>query len=149
LVRAHEWDVSRRLARSPGGRRPWWVAHPVPARRPFRLEWESAGPQAVLVVVGDLDDVTAPRLEAFVAERPLAAGTVLVIDLGGVLAVGSVGLSVLLGVHRRCLQRGIDLRLRGAHPSVWRAFEVTGVDVVFAPAASAPVGSAAQELTLF
>src|SRR5918912_2272174 len=105
MVRAHEWDVSRRLARAPGGRRPWWVAHPPPAPPPLRLEWESAGDHAVVGVSGDVDDRGAPQLEAFVAGRWQAGCTVLEIDLAGVRSMGSIGLSELLGVRRWCEQR--------------------------------------------
>jgi anti-anti-sigma factor len=150
MVRAHEWDVSRRLSRPAAGRRPWWVAHPpAPA---VRLEWVSTGVHAVVAVSGDLDGVTTPHLEAVVAEQPLAGCAVLEVDLGGVPSIGSTGLSVLLGVRRWCLQRGIALRVRGAQPSVWRAFEVTGLDRVFgreAPSAAGAGTPAREDLVLF
>jgi anti-anti-sigma factor len=146
MVRAHEWDVSRRLARSPGGRRPWWVAHP--ALRSAALEWVATGTRTVVAVSGDLDLVTTPQLEAFVAQQPLAGCAVLEIDLAGVPSVGSVGLSVLLGVRRWALQRGIELRIRGTQPSVWRAFEVTGLAGVFTPDPG-PVAPPAEDLVLF
>jgi anti-anti-sigma factor len=149
MVRAHEGDVSRRLARAPGGRRPWWVSHPVPARAPLLLEWESTGTRSVVAVSGDLDLVTAPQLEVVVAEQPLTGCRALEVDLGGVPSIGSVGLSVLLGVRRWCLQREIDLRIRGAQPSVWRVFELTGLDLVFAPATEPEVSIEVEQLTLF
>jgi anti-anti-sigma factor len=148
MVRAHEWDVSRRLARSPGGRRPWWVAHPVPARPAVGLEWLAFGARTVVAVSGDLDGVPVPQLEAFVSGQPLAGCAVLEIDLAGVPSIGSDGLSVLLGVRRWALQRGIELRIRAAQPSVWRVFEVTGLAAVFA-GAPGPVSAPAQELVLF
>jgi anti-anti-sigma factor len=148
MVRAHEWDVSRRLARSSGGRRPWWVAHPVPVRPPLGLEWVATGTRSVVAVTGDLALVTVPQLEAFVAGQPLAGCSTLEVDLAGVPSIGSAGLSVLLGVRRWALQRGIELRIRAAQPSVWRVFEVTGLDVVFA-AAHVPASTPAQDLLLF
>ncbi|CCG05554.1 putative anti sigma factor [Blastococcus saxobsidens DD2] len=148
MVRAHEWDVSRRLARPPGGRRPWWVTHPAPEAPALRLEWETAGGHARVAVDGDLDLVTAPQLEAFVAARPLAGCTVLELDLGGVPSLGSVGLSVLLTVRRWCLQRGIALQLCDVQPSVWRVFEVTGLDAVFTASGPAP-RPPVQDLALF
>jgi anti-anti-sigma factor len=148
MVRAHEWDVSRRLARPPGGRRPWWGSH-APVRRSPRLDFESAGPYAVVSVSGDLDALTAARLEAFVTERPLAGCAVLELDLRGVASMGSIALPALLGVHRRCAQRGIALRVRGAQPSVWRVFEATGLDGLFTAAAEPADGPPVQELTLF
>jgi anti-anti-sigma factor len=149
MVRAHEWDVSRRLARTPGARHPWWVSHPAPARSPLRLDWECTGLRTVVAVTGDLEGVSAPQLEAVVAEQRLTGCRALVVDLGGVPCIGSAGLSVLLDVRRWCLQRGIELRIRGAQPSVWRVFELSGLDLVFAPAAEPDVSPAAQELMLF
>ena len=147
MVRAHEWDVSRRLARAPAGRRPWWVSHA--AGPGFRVEWEATGVHTVVAVSGDLDRVTVAHLEAMVAEQSLAGCAVLEVDLDGVPSIGSAGLSVLLGVRRWCLQRGMEIRIRGAQPSVWRAFEVTGLDRVFAVGATAPRPHPRQDLLLF
>lgn len=149
MVRAQEWDVSRRLARPPGGRRPWWGAHPTPVRRRFGLEWESAGAHAVVTVAGDLDALTSARLEAFVAERPLAGCAVVDIDLRGVPSTGSVGLSALLGLRRHCSQQGVALRVIDAQPSVWRVFEATGLDGVFTAATAPAAAPPAQQLALF
>ncbi|WP_167762284.1 STAS domain-containing protein [Blastococcus sp. CT_GayMR20] len=148
MVRAHEWDVSRRLSRSPGGRRPRWGAHPpAPA---VRVEWLSTGVRTVVAVSGDLDGVTTPQLEAVVAEQPLAGCAVLEVDLSGVPSIGSTGLSVLLGVRRWCQQRRIALRIRGTQPSVWRAFEATGLDRVFeAPAGAVETLPAREDPVLF
>jgi anti-anti-sigma factor len=149
MVRAHEWDVSRRLARAPGGRRPWWVTHPAPAPPELRLDWESAGAHAVVAVSGDVDDLTASQLEESVDERSPAGCAVLEVDLADVRSMGSAGLSVLQAVDRWCRQRGIELRVRGAQPSVWRVFETTGLDRAFAPGPDEARQSPAQELSLF
>ena len=148
MVRAHEWDISRRLARSPGGRRPWGVAHPVLRSPVLALEWLATGTRTVVAVSGDLDRVTATQLEAFVGRQPLVGCAVLELDLAGVPSLGSAGLSALLGVRRWALQRGIELRIRGTQPSVWRAFEVTGLAAVFT-AASDPVPPPVEGLVLF
>jgi anti-anti-sigma factor len=146
MVRAHEWQGARRLGRSSAARRPWWAGHPVAFRPGLRLEWDPAG---IVLVTGELDPETAPLLEAFVAARPLTDCTVVELDLDGVPSLGSVGLSVLVGLRRWCLQRGVELRVRGAQPSVWRAFEVTGLDRVFASAGGASPCAPAQDLVLF
>lgn len=148
MVRAHEWDVSRRLLRSPGGRRLRWGAHPpTPA---VHVEWLSTGIRTVVAVSGDLDGLTTPQLETIVAEQPLAGCAVLEIDLAGVPSIGSTGLSVLLGVRRWCLQRRIALRIRGPQPSVWRAFEATGLTGLFeAPATAAEALPAREDPVLF
>jgi anti-anti-sigma factor len=148
MVRAHEWDVSRRLGRAPGGRHPWWVAHPALRNPPVALEWMAFGPHAVVAVSGDLDRVTTAQLEAVVAQHPLSGCVVLEVDLGGVASIGSTGLSVLLGVRRWALQRGIGLRISGTQPSVWRAFEVTGLAGIFT-AEPGEVAGPTQDLVLF
>jgi anti-anti-sigma factor len=148
MVRAHERDVSRRLARAPGGRRPWWVGHPERRSPALHLEWQATGDRTVVAVTGDLDRVTGPQLEAVVARQPLVGCAVLEVDLAGVPSVGSDGLSVLLGVRRWALQRGIELRVRGTQPSVWRAFEATGLAAVFSPTPG-PVPQATGDLVLF
>lgn len=147
MVRAHEWDASRRLARSAVGRRPWWVNHPQRTTGPA-VEWLAMGARTVVAVHGDLDRVTSAQLEAFVAQQPLSGCAVLEVDLAGVPSIGSTGLSVLLGVRRWALQRGIELRIRGTQPSVWRAFEVTGLAAVFTPA-SEQVPGPVEDLVLF
>ena len=149
MVLSHEWDVSRRLARSPRNRRPWWVSHPVPEQPALQLEVESAAARVVVLVSGEIDALTAPHLEAFVAGRSLAGCTVLELDLAGVSAIASAGLSALLGLRRWCQQRGIDLRLRGAQPSVWRVFELTGLHRVFIEGDSPAGPGPTQELALF
>jgi anti-anti-sigma factor len=147
MVREHEWAVSRRLARS-AARRPWWGSHPPQRSTGPVLEWLATGPRTVVAVSGDLDRVTSAQLEAFLAQQPLAGCAVLEIDLMGVPSVGSTGLSVLLGVRRWALQRGIELRIRGTQPSVWRAFEVTGLAAAFT-APSEPAVPPVQDLVLF
>jgi anti-anti-sigma factor len=113
------------------------------------LDWESAGGRAVVAVRGDLDARAADELAAFVAERPLAAGTRLELDLADVGSVGSVGATTLAVLRRRCDQRRVHLRVRGALPSVWRVFEVTGLDAALSAPADDEAPPAAEELLLF
>ncbi|MGY1601370.1 anti-sigma factor antagonist [Geodermatophilus sp. SYSU D00815] len=149
MVLSHEWDVSRRLVRAPANRRPWWVSHPVPDQPPIELDAESGGALIVVRVSGEIDALTAPHLEAFVAGRSLAGCAVLELDLAGVTSIASAGLSALLELRRWCQQRGIELRLRGAQRSVWRVFELTGLHRVF-PEGDGPAGPGpTQELALF
>ena len=149
MVLSHEWDTSRRLVRAPGNRRPWWASHPVPIPPPLELDASSAAARIVVQVSGEIDALTAPHLESFVAGRSLAGCTVLELDLTGVPSIASAGLSALLGLRRWCQQRGSDLRLRGAQPSVWRVFELTGLHRVFREGDSPAEPGPTQELALF
>ena len=148
MVRAHEWDVARRLGHVPASRQPWWAAHrtvqPVDV-----LAWESAGAEGSLVVVGDLDAPTAARLESFVAERLRPGSTVLEVDLSGARSVGSPGLGALLSLRHWCDQRDVQLRIRGALPSVWRSFEAVGLAGAFVVRTPVAAGEADAELALF
>ena len=131
MVRAHEWETSRRLGRAPVQRQPWWVAHPLKPDPGLQLEVETAGAHTVLFVTGDLDSATAPDLESFLETRTLSGCTVLEVDLAGVTIMASAGLGALLAVRRECDRRGIDLRLRGAQRSVARVFDLTGLSPIF------------------
>src|SRR4051794_21860437 len=139
MVLSHEWDVSRRLARSPRSHRPWWVSHPVPETPPLELEAESAASRVIVLVSGEIDALTAPHLEAFVAGRSLAGCTVLELDLAGVPSIAWAGLSALLGLRRWCQRRGIALRRRGARAWVGGVFELTGLPGV-SPGGDGPAG---------
>jgi anti-anti-sigma factor len=125
------------------------VAHPSSGSTAVVVEWEATGPRTVVRISGDLDSVTEQQVEAYVARRSLAGCHLLEIDLEGVPSIGSVGASVLLGVRHWTLQRGIEFRIRGAQPSVWRVFEVTGLDGLFAAATDPVIPAAAQDLALF
>lgn len=147
MVRANEWVDPRRLDRA-AGRRPWWT--PAPEEPPaLDLDVTSGGGRTVVVVRGEVDSVTAPRLEAALLAAPLAGATTLEVEMGEVGLLGSVGLSVLLAASRRCRQAGVELVLCHVRDSVWRTFEVTGLDRAFttSPPRGAPV--APQDLALF
>jgi anti-anti-sigma factor len=86
---------------------------------------ERTGSHVVVLVSGDLDALTRPQLEALAAEHPLVDCVVLELDLADVPSLGSAGVAVLQGARRFCEQRGIELRLRGAAPSVERALQAS------------------------
>jgi anti-sigma B factor antagonist len=130
MVRAHEWDISRRLG-PPADRRPWWAALPPEPEDALRLDVETAGARTVLSLSGELDVCTAPDLESFLGGRDLDGCAVLEIDLAGVTTMASAGLSALITVRRECELRGIDLRLRDPQSSVARVFELTGLSRLF------------------
>lgn len=148
MVRAHEREASRRLGRAPASRGPWWAAHrmslPVDV-----LAWESAGADGVLLVTGDLDAHTAARLEGFVADRLRPGSAALEVELSGARSVGSAGLGALLSLRRWCDQRDVELRIRGALPSVWRSFEAVGVAGVFLAGDEVAAGAGEPDLALF
>ncbi len=87
----------------------------------------------VLAVEGEVDTLTAPRLEADLDEAlhtATNAGTV-VADLTGVTFLSSSGLAVLIQAARRAAATGVPLRLVAVTRAVTRPLAVTGADVLF------------------
>lgn len=100
----------------------------------------SRGDDIVLVVAGEIDLYTAPRLQ-----RELAAAVGdgdpghVVVDMSGVEFCDSTGMNVLLAAHWRATERGGSLELAAPRPSVRKILQVTGLDTVFLVQGPAPV----------
>ena len=88
----------------------------------------------LLEVDGEVDSLTAPRLEAGL-EAALAGAspddTDVVVDLSGVTFLASSGLAVLIGAARRVSASDMRLHLVAASRAVTRPLEVTGADALF------------------
>lgn len=82
----------------------------------------------VLRAVGEVDHVSAPMLDEQlrIAEAIVVPPAPVVLDLEGVSFLGSVGLTVLLQHHDRCVELGTRLEVTGSH-AVRRAVTVTGL----------------------
>jgi anti-sigma B factor antagonist len=65
----------------------------------------------VLLVAGELDMATAPRLRTRVVQLVTAGEAPLVVDLGGVTLLDSIGLGVLVGAAARAESLGRRLRI--------------------------------------
>jgi anti-anti-sigma factor len=81
-------------------------------------------PDGTIVVGGDIDMASGPRLEAALQERE--NGKPLVIDMAGVGFIDSSGLRVLFDANKRASERGTEVRLRAVSGEVMRLFEITG-----------------------
>lgn len=80
-----------------------------------------------LCVHGDLDALTAPRLEDVLAERVRSQIQELTVDLSGLGFLGVAGLEVLRKATLWASVRGIDLHIVvGEARAVRRAFAATG-----------------------
>jgi anti-anti-sigma factor len=83
-------------------------------------------------------------VERELAAVPLAAGTPLLLDLGGLTFVDSAGLRAVLRIYGRCLKHRHELRILPAPPSVQRVFALTrAADVLPFCAETAPHSEAA------
>ena len=82
----------------------------------------------VLVVGGELDLGSSPRLRDTAVRRLLAGDRVLVLDLSGLEFLDSTGLGVVVAILKRARTLGTDLRLVITRERVRLPFAVTGVD---------------------
>jgi anti-sigma B factor antagonist len=100
----------------------------------------------VVLVAGDLDMSTAPRLRQEVVGVVARGGQRVVLDLTGVERCDSTGLGVLVGLLKRVRTHGGVLRLAGVQPEVLRVLELCDLNRVFhlvadaAAAVSEPAG---------
>ena len=83
---------------------------------------------AVVEVHGDLDTMTAPGFEKWVADR-LVEGSDVVLDLDGVGFLASAGIGALLGLQQEATRRGVRLHLTGRdNHAVARPLQVVGLE---------------------
>jgi anti-sigma B factor antagonist len=86
---------------------------------------------ALLVAAGEVDTLTAPRLEAAVDELLGTGADVLVADLTGVTFLASSGLAVLIRAAHLASSEGRRLRLVAEGRPVLRPLQITGTDELF------------------
>jgi anti-sigma B factor antagonist len=92
------------------------------------LETTRIGPHDVIVVTGEIDLASAPRVEAAIADF---SGQEVVLDLRGVEFMDSAGLKVLLSQRSRLDDSGGTLRLVLGEGAVMRLLELTSVSDAF------------------
>lgn len=85
------------------------------------------GARVELSLTGELDLVSAPKLEGELMTVESAGPGELLIDLEAVEFIDSTGLRVLLGATRRARAAGQKLLVRHVRGQVRRLFEIAGV----------------------
>jgi anti-sigma B factor antagonist len=85
----------------------------------------------VVEVIGDLDLATAPGLRQDVVGVLSAGARRLVIDLSPTDFVDSVGLGILVAVHKRVRVHDGELAIVCPDPRLRRLFVITDLDRVF------------------
>jgi anti-sigma B factor antagonist len=81
----------------------------------------------VLAPIGEVDLASAPRLrQAALAAAPVGP-LQLIIDLGGVDFLDSMGIGVLVALHKRAVAGGGAVRLTRPAPHVRRLLELVGL----------------------
>jgi anti-sigma B factor antagonist len=93
----------------------------------------TTGPHAVVVVHGEIDANTAPRLRDRLLELVGEGTDRMVVDLRGVTFIESVGLGTLVAARKRLRQsdKSLCLVLDPDQKVLRRTFEITGLDRVF------------------
>lgn len=99
-----------------------------PGRRSILEIGEGSGPEATLVLSGELDPATAPELDTRI--RDLVADdsvTGVVLDLAGVSFLDSSGVRVLVAGAEALRARSATFTLRRPSDNIRRVLEVTGL----------------------
>ena len=109
----------------------------------IRFDVVDHGPGVRVVhVVGELDTLTSPLLQARLAEQQIEVRH-LVLDLSDVTFLGSAGLAVLVGAKDDADSRGCRLFVVPGSRIVKRALEATGLLQLFSVADDVPEALAA------
>jgi anti-sigma B factor antagonist len=82
---------------------------------------------AIVTAAGEIDISTVTRLRERLFEI-VASGRPLVVDLGQVSFIDSVGLSVLVGAANRAAAHGTSLQVACAPPKIRELLCLTGLD---------------------
>ena len=99
--------------------------------QPLSFEISRGGGRATVTIAGDLDMAGTLRLEppvdGLLEDERL---DLLVLDLGSVDFIDSVGLRLLVETHVRAQHRGLRLAIVGAGGNVKRIVQLAGYDAV-------------------
>lgn len=87
--------------------------------------------QCELVLKGEIDVYTAPKLKAELVATIESGCANVVVDLEGVTFIDSSGLGVLVSALRRARERGGAVRIVCTRENILKIFRITGLDKVF------------------
>jgi anti-sigma B factor antagonist len=104
------------------------VDHEVEGECTLDMEVARDESEVALVLSGELDVSTAPRLRDQIQLLIESGAIRFTCDIAGLRYLDSSGLSVLLMAHKRLEKLGGTLILQSPVPNVRRLFEVTGID---------------------
>ena len=87
--------------------------------------------QCELILKGEIDVYTAPKLKAELVEIIESGCANIVVDLEGVTFIDSSGLGVLVSALRRAREREGAVRFVCTRENILKIFRITGLDKVF------------------
>jgi anti-sigma B factor antagonist len=96
------------------------------------LKTEDGGGTLVFKLRGSLDLATAPTVRAALTDATEKGSHHLIVDLTQLEFLDSTGLGVLIGAHRRAVERGGSFRLIVSDGPIARLLNITGLISVFA-----------------
>ena len=96
-----------------------------------RTENGPAGDRTVVVVGGEIDVYTAPKLREQLIDLVSSGQYHLVVDMEGVEFLDSTGLGVLVGGLKRVRSHDGTLRLVCSQEKILKVFRITGLTKVF------------------
>lgn len=84
-----------------------------------------------VVVSGELDTYSAPKLRAALGDVYEAAAKTVVVDLSQLDFIDSTGLGILVGLLKRCRPAGGDLVVANPRPRIAKILEISGLTQIF------------------
>lgn len=90
------------------------------------------GDNTVVVVSGELDVFTAPKLDELLAESMESGAVNLIVDLTGVTFLDSTGLGSMVKGLKSAREKGGSLRVVAADDRIAKVFRITGLDQTMA-----------------
>jgi anti-sigma B factor antagonist len=128
---------SRRDERARGG--PPSTAVALEDHVDMSLSTRTEGDRTVVVVGGEIDVYTAPKLREQLIDLVSSGNYQLVVDMEGVDFLDSTGLGVLVGGLKRVRAHDGSLRLVCSQERILKIFRITGLTKVF------PIHSSVEE----
>ena len=106
-------------------RQTWCPAAQIQSPEMLHVTGYDLGSVAVVVLVGELDVATAPKLSRYFAALAARRCSHIVVDATQLGFCDCAGLSVLLRAHRRCVEEGGWLRLSTPTPMFAKILRIT------------------------
>jgi anti-sigma B factor antagonist len=97
----------------------------------FGIEVRQEDGCAIVAVRGEVDTVSAPRVQKAISAVVKEGHLCIVVDLNDVDFLDSSGLGVLVAARRSIREQGGDLRVVCAVPRLLQVFRITKLDAVF------------------
>jgi anti-sigma B factor antagonist len=97
----------------------------------FELETTLQEPWAIVVLGGELDAHTAPRLREQLSSLLDEGRYQIIVDAERIEFMDSTGLGVLVGARKRATEHEGTLAIVCTRPNIVRLLDITGLDKVF------------------